>query len=83
MSFMHLKVGDKVTRSLAGVVDMSMIVKEVTPELLVCDVDQEPSPITDGKYWTFDRLTGAEVDEELGWGPATGVTGSVLKESVQ
>ena len=83
MSFTHLKTGDKVTRMLAGTIPMQMIVKEVTPELLVCDVDVEPSPVTDGGYWTFDRLTGAEVDEELGWGPATGVTGSVLKESVQ
>lgn len=28
--------------------------------------------------WTFDADTGAEIDEELGWGPAHGRTGSRL-----
>lgn len=28
--------------------------------------------------WTFDEATGAEVDDEIGWGPAHGVTGSCL-----
>ena len=28
--------------------------------------------------WEFDRQTGAEIDEDLGWGPG-GVTGSFLE----
>lgn len=29
-------------------------------------------------YWTFDLATGAEVDDDLSWGPAYGRTGSYL-----
>jgi len=28
--------------------------------------------------WEFDRQSGAEVDEDLGWGPGT-VTGSLIE----
>ena len=82
VSFRHLKAGDKVTRMLAGTVPMTMIVKEVLPERLVCDVDEDPSPIIDGGYWEFCRNNLVEIDEEWCWGPACGVTGSFLKEEV-
>jgi len=65
-----VKVGDKVTRWLAGTVPMPLLVTEVTPDLIICGA------------WTFDPVTGAEIDPEIGWGvrDATGIiqTGSVL-----
>jgi hypothetical protein len=62
--FEHLKPGDTVTRMLGGVVPMVMVV--------------ERNVIHCGGGWTFDAATGAEIDEELGWGPAPGITGSYL-----
>lgn len=59
------EVGDVVTRILAGI-PMKLRVSEVTPELISCGP------------WTFDPLTGAEIDEELGWGPPPLATGSYL-----
>ena len=58
-------VGDIVTRRLAGVVPMQLRVTSVDDTLLYCGP------------WTFDRDTGAEVDEDLGWGPTPG-TGSMI-----
>ena len=31
--------------------------------------------------WTFDVETGAEIDDELRWGPKWGATGSMLSVS--
>jgi hypothetical protein len=62
-----IKIGDKVTRMLAGTVPMELLVTAVTDDTIVCGA------------WTFDRVTGVEIDEELGWGPKHGVTGSFLK----
>lgn len=61
------KVGDKVVRVIGGMVEMPLTVTEVTENKIVCGA------------WEFDRATGAEIDEDLGWGPSYGVTGSVLK----
>jgi hypothetical protein len=56
-------VGDKVLRWLAGIeVPMPLIVTELTDERIICGP------------WEFDRITGAEIDELLGWGPKS--TGS-------
>ena len=60
----NVAVGDKVTRILAGVAPMVLKVTEVTATTIVCG------------WWTFDRETGHEIDEDLGWGP--GRTGSWL-----
>jgi hypothetical protein len=49
-------VGETVTRYLGGTVPMELRVTEVTKDKIVCAA------------WTFDRKTGAEIDEELGWG---------------
>ena len=76
MSFQHLKVGDKVTRMLAGTVPMELLVVEVLDDKVKCDTPEHF--IKDGQYWEFDRDTGTEIDEDLGWGPAHGVTGSYL-----
>lgn len=65
----EIKVGMVVTRVLAGVVTMPLEVTEVTSRFVTCD------------WWHFDRATGAEVDEELGWD--TKRTGSVLTEMQQ
>ncbi len=52
-----MQVGDKVTRVLAGTVRMELKVTEITDNTIVCG------------WWTFDKATGLEIDEELGWGP--------------
>jgi len=66
LTFRHITVGDKVTRSLAGSIPMHMRVTEVTDDLIVCG------------GWTFSRTTGAEQDDDLQWGDAYGRTGSTL-----
>jgi hypothetical protein len=71
--FWHIRVGDTVTRLLAGVVKMKLEVTQVDERLIhVCD----PETGVDG--WTFDRSTGFEEDPELGWGASFGMTGSQL-----
>lgn len=62
---LDVKVGDKVTRMLAGSIPMDLRVSEVTDKLIICGP------------WTFDRITGAEIDEELGW--ENDYTGSILQ----
>jgi hypothetical protein len=51
-----LKPGDSVHRNLGGSL-MRLKVSEVTRDRVICGA------------WEFDRRTGAEIDEELGWGP--------------
>ena len=58
-------VGDVITRVMAETVRMQLRVTSVDDTLIHCGL------------WTFDRDTGAEVDEDLGWGPDT-YTGSVI-----
>ena len=62
--FEHIKPGDQVTRLICGTMPMELKVTKVD-KLIHCG------------DWTFDRVTGGEVDEDLGWGP--GGTGSYLK----
>jgi hypothetical protein len=62
-----VKVGDTVRRMLAGTIPIDLKVTELTDDL-----------ITTGGGWTFCRKTGAEIDEDLGWGPQG--TGSILVE---
>ena len=64
MNFEDVKVGDTVIRNLCGL-HMLMTVTEVDEKLIHCGP------------WTFSRLNGAEVDEDLGWDGVT-VTGSYL-----
>jgi len=59
-----MKVGDKVIRILAGL-PMDLIVTAIDDEFIHCGP------------WKFDKVSGAEIDEELGWG-ANG-TGSYLQ----
>jgi len=53
--FDGIKPGDIVTRMLAGVVPMQLEVSEVTDTQIICG------------DWKFSRLSGVEIDEELGW----------------
>lgn len=77
--FGHIKPGDQVMRYLSSAeIPMRLTVTHVDDRFIYCAG-------LDG--WKFDRKTGAEVDEELGWGalnPETGVieTGSIIKDAV-
>jgi hypothetical protein len=65
----EIKVGDVVTRWLAGTIPMELRVTEITDDRIVCG------------GWEFDKATGAEIDEYLGWGPPPKyhMTGSFIK----
>lgn len=63
----ELKVGDTVTRMLAGEIEMKLTVTEITEHKIVCG------------HWEFDRDTGAEIDDDLGWGAPPLGTGSYLR----
>ena len=67
-----IKVGDTVTRMVAGGIPMMQLkVSEIDDRFIHCG------------SWKFDKRTGAEVDEELGWGTSkdgTVHTGTYLKE---
>lgn len=56
-------VGHFAIRNMAGI-EMHLRITEVSETRIICGP------------WEFDRATGAEIDEELGWGPSG--TGSVL-----
>ena len=63
MRLEDIKPGNGVIRMMAGM-PMRLIVSEVTDNLIKCGP------------WEFSRRTGAEVDEDLGWGEHR--TGSYL-----
>ena len=60
-----LKIGDTVTRVLCG----------LRIKLKITAIDE--TTITCGA-WKFDKATGAEIDEELGWGPPPLTIGSYI-----
>lgn len=64
-----LQPGDKVQRLLAGIVPMTLNVSHVDDKVITCGP------------WTFDRDTGIEIDEDLGWG--TAYSGSYLVPSTE
>lgn len=53
----EIKVGQFVTRMIAGTIPMELRVTEITEDRIYCG------------GWEFDRATGAEIDDDLGWGP--------------
>lgn len=67
---MHAKVGDFAIRNMAGI-KMKLRVTEITDKLILCGEADAG--------WAFDRATGAEIDEELGWGPYPKMTGSFIE----
>jgi hypothetical protein len=68
---MGLKVGDMVTRMLAGTIPMELRVTEITDTEILC------GPRNVG--YMFDKATGYEIDEELGWGSPPRMSGSFIK----
>jgi len=64
----NLKVGDEVTRMLAGVLPMKLKITKIENGLIYCG------------NWTFDLETGMEEDECLHFGRKYGFTGSFLVE---
>ena len=61
-----VKVGDEVERYMGGEnLLMKLKVTALTEKTIVCG------------SWTFDKKTGAEIDEDLDWGP--GGTGSIIR----
>lgn len=74
-----LKPGDRAVRMLAGVVACDVEVVRVEHlRLTVRPAEAAERERFPGAEWDFCRGTGAEIDEELGWGPETGITGSYL-----
>lgn len=69
---LDLKVGDTVTRMLAGVIPVQITITSVDDEFIYANPF---GPEQEG--WKFLRSNGAEVDEELGWDGYT-QTGSYL-----
>jgi hypothetical protein len=67
----EIKPGDVITRMLAGELPIELNVTEVTDDTIYCGER--------GVGWKFDRKTGAEVDEDLNWGPPPLMTGSFIK----
>ncbi len=61
-----LKVGDIVTRWIGGEIPMPMRVDKIVGSVIECGA------------WTFDLATGAEIDEDLGWGAPPLMTGSYI-----
>jgi len=53
--FKDAKIDDMITRNLCGI-EMQLKVTWVDDKYIYCGP------------WKFDKVTGAEVDEELGWG---------------
>lgn len=68
-TFEYVTAGGVVTRILGGA-PMRLTVTSVDDELIYCG---DP-----GVGWSFDRISGAEVDHELQWGPRYGITVSYL-----
>lgn len=65
--FNHVKPGDKLTRVISGSVKMTVTVQAIDELFVYCRGE-----------WKFSRLTGGEVDEDLGWTATQ--TGSWLME---
>jgi hypothetical protein len=80
MTYKHLKAGSTITRLLAGTIPMPMRVLRVDARLIYCTPKEMSlkAAVRRNLIWTFDRETGAEVDDDLRWGPAYGITGSFL-----
>lgn len=66
-TFTDVGPGDQITRMLAGTIEMTLVVERVDDKLIYAKGG-----------WMFDRQTGVEEDPDLGWGVASGVTGSFL-----
>lgn len=61
----NLRLGDPVTRWLAGAIPMHLAVTDIHGLIITAGL------------WTFDRRNGAEIDEDIGWG--IDITGSFIR----
>lgn len=68
-----LKVGDKITRLMAGI-PIPLTIWKIENGVIFT----ENNIITKEAGWRFDAETGAEIDEDLGWDGKT-VTGSYIQ----
>lgn len=66
----QVKIGDKIIRNICGTC-MTFVVTDLTDTIIICGGDRN-----EHNGWWFDRETGAEIDEDLGWGPPPKMTGS-------
>lgn len=66
----EIKIGDMITRWLAGTIEMQLRVTDITEDRIICG---------NNGGWEFDKKTGAEIDDDLGWGPPPKMTGSFIK----
>jgi hypothetical protein len=66
-----IETGTEVTRMVAGTIPSKLLVTKIEDGLIYCGP------------WKFCAETGAEVDEELDWGPPPLATGSFLQEVVK
>lgn len=48
-----MRIGDEVTRMLAGVIPMQLKITDITPERIICGP------------WEFDKQTGNEIDDDI------------------
>lgn len=76
-----IKVGDMVTRWLAGTIPDDLEVISIANGRIVCAKPGQAWSYQPGEGWTFDMISGAEIDEELGWGPPPRHTGSYIVKS--
>jgi len=65
-----LKVGDVVTRWLAGEIPQDLKITEIDDKIIYCNKEHG---------WWFDRATGCEIDDDLDWGPPPKMTGSIIQ----
>jgi hypothetical protein len=71
----EIKVGDVVTRMLAGSIPLKVIVGQIKDGII--KVGSEDGEISWEEGWSFKQTTLCEIDEDLGWDGET-VTGSYL-----
>lgn len=75
--FSSLKIGDKLTRVLGGVVEMPVIVGYIDENIF--KVGEVDGVISWEDGWAFNKHTGLEIDEDLGW-DGISITGSYIKQ---
>lgn len=69
---MKIQVGDTVTRWITDG-------KGRWQPLMDVVVDRVQDGVIYAGPWTFDATWGTEIDEDLGWGPGYGVTGTIIR----
>ena len=72
----NVQPGEEIVRMLAEL-PMLMVVTDVKDGIITCAAKEKDGRLFYGG-WTFDQATGAEIDEDLHWGPKYGITGSFL-----